>query len=244
MVRVKATVSYDGSKYYGFQIQNNDRSIQEEIQLALFKIHKEETSITGAGRTDKGVHALNQVFNFDTNLNMNEEQWKRALNTNLPADIYIKKIEFVDNEFHSRFRCLEKTYTYKLNVGEYNPLEKDYVYQLNRDVDLGKMNEAAKLFVGKHDFKYFCSNNEQEVKDFTKTIYSFEIIKKDNIVEFIVRGTGFLRYQVRMMVGTLIEIGLGRKDDSIILERLDKKEGTTTSYNAPSCGLYLTDIKY
>jgi len=244
MVNIKATVSYDGSKYNGWQIQNNARSVQEEIQLALFKIHKKEILITGSGRTDKGVHALNQTFNFKSDLVLSEEDWKRAINANLSSYVYIKKIEFVTDDFHSRYCCTGKTYSYYLNEGEYNPIKNDYIYQLNKKLDVKAMQEAANLFVGEHDFKFFCSNNENEVKDFVKTIFSFDIEEKDDVIKFTVKGTGFLRYQVRMMVGNLIEIGLHRKDLNIIKDRLDAKEGTTTCYNAPSCGLYLEEVRY
>ena len=244
LVRIKCTVAYDGSNYYGFQIQPNNPSIQEEIQLALFKIHKEKITIHASGRTDRGVHANNQVFHFDSSLSLTTDQWKKALNSNLPNDIYIKNVEVVSDEFHSRFSVRAKTYIYILNTNDFNPISKDYVYQYNRFLDINKMSCSAKLFVGTHDFRNFCSNSEDEVRDFIKTIESFDISINDGIITFKVTGSGFLRYMVRMMVGTLIEIGSGRKKDDIITSRLDNLINDTISYNAPSEGLYLDKIYY
>lgn len=244
MRNIKCICGYDGSKFNGWQIQNDFRSVQEEIELALFKIHKEKVSITGSGRTDKGVHAYGQVFNFKTNLTLSCEEWKRALNANMPYDVRIKSVEEVNEDFHSRFSCKCKTYQYLLNMNEFDPIKKDYIYQYGKKLNIEKMNNAAQLFVGEHDFEHFCSNSIEEVKSFIKTIYSFEITEDNGIVIFTVKGSGFLRYQVRMMVGNLIEIGALRKTDEIIVERLDKKEALTSMYNAPSNGLYLVEVNY
>ena len=241
---VKCIVSYDGSKFNGWQIQNDFRSVQEEIQLALFKMHKHEVSITGAGRTDKGVHALGQTFNFASELNLTLYEWKKALNHYLPDDIHIKEVEFVDENFHSRFSSKSKKYVYYLNTNEFDPIKKDYIYQYNRELDIKQMQEDAKLFVGHHDYMNFCANSIEEVKSFEKDIHSFDIKEEDGIISFEVIGSGFLRYQIRMMVGALIAIGSHKQTNSIILERLDKKEANTIMYNAPSVGLYLVEIIY
>ncbi len=244
MTRVKCVVSYDGSNFNGFQIQNEARTVQEEIQLALFKIHQEKVIIAATGRTDRGVHALGQVFHFDTFLTLSEDEWKKALNSNLPNDIHIISAEFVSDSFHSRFDAKGKIYAYYLNAGEYNPLQRQYVYQYNRPLNVEAMNSAAQLFVGTHNYLNFCSNKESEVKDFIKTINSFEVTIKDDIICFRTNGSGFLRYMVRMMVGNLIEIGARRKGVEIITSRLDSKQINTTSYNAPSEGLYLEKVEY
>lgn len=241
---IKCICSYDGSKFNGWQIQPDFRSVQEEIELALFKIHKHQVNITGAGRTDRGVHAKNQCFNFKTELDLEDYEWKRALNHYLPDDIHIVKVEFVEDCFHSRFSAKSKTYAYYLNTSEYNPIEKDYIYQYCKSLDIEKMESAAKLFIGNHDYMNFCSNSIDEVKFFEKEIYKFDIFQKDNLIIFKVSGSGFLRYQVRMMVGSLIAIGANKKTAEIITERLDKKEANTIMYNAPSCGLYLENIEY
>ncbi len=244
MSNIKCIVSYNGTNFSGWQVQNDKRSVEGEIELALFKICKEEISIIGSGRTDKGVHSYGQTFNFKSNIEMKEEQWLKALNTNLPYDIRITNVEFVDDNFHSRFSCKGKTYQYILNQGDFDPIYKDIVYQYGKKLDIDKMIHAANMFIGKHDFQYFCSNSIDEVKDFVKEIYSFNIKEENNLIYFSVAGSGFLRYQVRMMVGTLIEIGANRKDETIISERLDKKGATTTSFNAPSNGLYLLKVEY
>ena len=131
-----------------------------------------------------------------------------------------------------------------MNEGEFDPLKKDYIYQYGHKLDIEKMNKACKLFIGKHNFENFCSNSIDEVKSFEKEIYSFEILRDKNIIQFRVNGSGFLRYQVRMMIGSLIEIGSNKKDESIITSRLDKKGASTICYNAPSEGLYLDEVIY
>lgn len=242
--RIKCLVSYDGSNFNGFQIQKEGRSIQGEIQLALFKIHKERVPITGSGRTDKGVHAIAQVFHFDTPLNLNGDEWMRALNSLLPADIYIKEAEVIDSSFHARFDVKEKTYVYRLNLGDYNPLERNYVYQYNRYLDIDRMIEASKLFIGSNDYRNFCSNSETEVDDYIREVYEIEIDYKNDEVTFTFKGNGFMRYMVRMMVGTLIAIGAHKETKKYIEERINNKEHLVTTYNAPSEGLYLKEVKY
>ena len=244
MNNIKCVVSYNGTNYSGWQVQTNSNSIQEEIELALFKICKEKIKITGAGRTDSGVHSIGQTFNFKTNINMEPDKWKLALNSLLPLDIRITSSELVDEDFHSRFNAKGKIYRYLLNTNEFDPIHKDLIYQYTQKLDANKMQLASRLFLGKHDFRNFCSNSIEEVKDFTKEIEYFNIKDDNGLISFEVKGSGFLRYQVRMMVGTLIEIGSGKKDESIISSRLDKLEFNTTSYNAPSNGLYLMKVIY
>lgn len=244
MVRVKCIVSYDGSAFFGFQSQPNQRNVQDEIQACISQICKCDVSIIGSGRTDAGVHANGQVIIFDSELNLTEKQWKLAINRLLPDDIYIRDVNFVNNDFHPRFLAIEKTYCYKINVGEYNPLQRNYVYQLNKKLNIASMKEAAQLFIGEHNFQSFCSNENDETKSFVKKIFSVEITKKKDIISITIIGTGFLRYMVRMIVGTLLEIGKGKITNEYIINRLDQNERKIVSYKAPGCGLYLEEVRY
>ena len=243
-MRYKVTVGYDGSEFNGFQKQNDFRSVEEEINHALTKMHKYDIKIVGAGRTDKGVQALAQVFHFDSDLKITCDGLKKGMNALLPQDIYINDVEEVDENFHARFSAKEKTYEYKINIGEYNPLLVKYVYQLNRKLDLDKMKEASKLFIGEHDFYNFCGYQEDKIKNYTRIINSIEIDK--NADEIIVRitGNGFIRYMVRMIVAILIEIGLGNKGEEFIKKRLDSNIKQRSNYKVSGAGLYLVSIKY
>lgn len=244
MTNYKVIVSYNGVNFNGYQKQNGLRSVQGEIEKVLRQIHGYEIKSFGSGRTDKGVHALNQVFNFESNLNMQASNFEKAFNSLLPDDIYVKSVKKVKDDFHSRYSCVSKEYHYLINVGEYNPLQKDYVLQFNNELNIKEMIEASKLFLGKHDFKNFCASEEEKVKDYIRVIDKIDILKKGNIITFKLIGDGFLRYMVRMIVGILVEIGKGRKDQSFIKERLDKEELKRSNYKVSSCGLYLVKVNY
>lgn len=243
-MRFKVIVSYDGSSFNGFQRQVNYRSIQEELEKALTKMHKHKVEIAGAGRTDKGVHALGQVFHFDSDLNISPLGVKNGLNGLLDKDIYIKDVKLVNDNFHSRFSAKEKVYEYKINMGEYNPLEVNYVYQLNKQLDIEKMKDAANLFLGEHNFYNFCGYQEDKIKNYIRNIRNISIIKSGKYVKVRIRGNGFIRYMVRMIVAILIEIGLGKKDKSFIQERLDSSENKRSNYKVSGAGLYLVKIYY
>ena len=243
-MRFKVVVSYDGTNFNGFQRQKSYRSVEEELEKALAKMHKHDVRITGAGRTDKGVHATHQVFHFDSDLNIDSQGVKKGLNALLDNDIYINDVIEVDEDFHARFSAKEKTYLYKINVGEYNPIEANYVYQLNRDLNVDKMIKASKLFLGEHNFYNFCGYQEDKIKNYVRNITNLEIIKHENTVSISISGNGFIRYMVRMIVAILLEIGLARKDESFIKERLDSLEKKRSNYKVSGCGLYLVNIKY
>ena len=244
MRNFKVVVSYNGVNFNGYQKQNHLRSVQGEIEKVLSKIHHYEVKSFGAGRTDKYVHALGQVFNFESELNMGACEYEKAFNSLLPNDIYVKSVEEVPLSFHSRYSATGKEYHYILNEGEYNVLEKDYVFQLNKKLNLEKMKEASKLFLGEHDFRNFCACEEEKVKDYIRIINSIEIDRVDDKVSFIFKGNGFMRYMVRMIVAILIEIGKERKEVSFIKERLDVSELKRSNYKVDACGLYLVKVNY
>lgn len=242
-MRYLITFSYDGSKYKGYQKQPEVTTVQRQLESALTQLNNKEVLVSASGRTDAGVHALNQTAHFDLDINITSEKLKMALNSLLPDNIYVKKVEEVDSNFHARFNVKEKEYIYKINVGEYNPLEKDYVYQYNKELDIDKMKEAIKYFEGTHDFKSFTKNNDKK-DDFVRTIISTNIDIKDNIITISFRGTGFLRYMVRNMVGCLIEVGQLKKESTDVKVILEAKDRTKAGITARPEGLYLKEVSY
>jgi len=244
MKNFKVIVSYNGVNFNGYQKQNKLRSVQGEIEKVLSKIHHYDVKSFGAGRTDKGVHALGQVFNFESELDMSAKQFEKAFNSLLPDDIYVKSVEEVQMSFHSRYSSKSKEYHYLINTGDYNVLEKDYVLQLNKGLDIEKMIAASKIFVGKHDFRNFCASEEEKVKDYIRIIESIDISNDNDKILFVFKGNGFLRYMVRMIVGILLEIGKGRKDESFIKDRLDSDNLNRSNYKVDACGLYLVKVNY
>ena len=242
MVRIKCKVSYDGSKFYSFQVQNKERTIQGEIQKALKNICQSEVIIHASGRTDAKVHAKAQIFHFDTTKQMPSNKWKMAMNPFLPNDIHILECEEVDENFHSRYSAVQKEYRYYLSTNEYSPFETNYIYQYNRSLDLQLMQEAAKLFIGKHDFASYCSYDQYG--NTIRTIYKFEVNEKNGIVEFIVRGDGFRRYMVRHLVGALIQIGAHRFTINQAKARLESCGKEHILFKAKPQGLYLYQVDY
>ena len=242
-MRYLVKVSYDGTRYGGWQIQPDAISIEEEIEKVLSKLLNTRVKIYGSGRTDAGVHAHGQTFHFDSPKELNIDKFRYSFNCLMPADIYALYIEKKSDDFHARYDAKSKRYNYLINIGEYDPFLDHHVYQLGRALDIDKMKGASKKFVGEHNFQNFTSKDEDQ-SNFVRNIYSIDISKDKNIIKLSFVGSGFMKYMVRMIVGTLIEIGLGRLDSSYIDENLDKNERKVTSYKAPSEGLYLEEVTY
>lgn len=242
MVRVKCIVSYDGSKFYGFQIQNKLRTVQGEIQKALKKICEEEVTIHASGRTDAKVHGNKQVFHFDTSRQMSEKQWKRAINHFLPNDIYILDSLFVSEDFHSRYSATKKEYHYLLSTNEYSPFETNYIYQYGRPLDLELMKDAASIFIGEHDFASFCSYDQYG--NTIRELYKILIEDNNGIITFTIVGNGFRRYMVRHIVGGLIQVGAKRITKKRLQELLDSKGKEKCLFKAKPQGLYLYEVFY
>jgi tRNA pseudouridine38-40 synthase len=241
--RIMCIVKYDGSKFFGYQIQPKGRTVQQEIERVLKKICKQEITTHAAGRTDSGVHALGQVFHFDSPLNMAPESYKRAFNSMLPKDIYIVDSKEIDNEFHSRFHAKKKEYQYRLSTNEHDPLTCDYVYYHRMPLNIEKMQEAIKYFLGTHDFTSFTANMENIDKQ--RTIYVAEI-NEYPIGEYFFRfiGSGFMKYMVRIMVGTLILVGRGKIKPEEIPMIIAAKERNFAGPTAKPEGLYLHSVQY
>lgn len=242
MIRLKCTVQYDGSNFFGYQIQPGMRSVQGCIQDVLTKICNEDIIIHSSGRTDALVHGIGQVFHFDTNRIIEISKWKRAINHYLPEDIYILDIVEVDGDFHSRYSAVKKEYHYKLSMNDYNSFNRNYVYQLNRQLDLNKVITASNIFIGEHDFASFCSYDQYG--NTIRTIYSFEIISNEGFITFKIIGNGFRRYMVRHLVGGLIQVGLNRISIEQLKIMLDSKGKIKCLHKAKPQGLYLYKVYY
>lgn len=246
-MRFLITFSYDGSKYNGYQKQPNGLTIQDKLEEALTSINNgKSVTVNASGRTDAGVHAINQKAHFDLDTKIGNSNLKRALNSLLPNDIYVKDVILVDNDFHARFDVKAKEYVYKINMGEYDPIFKDYIYQYNKRLDVVEMERALKYIEGTHDFKSFTSGDD--VRDnYVRTIIQANLIrdlKNVNMITISFLGTGFMRYMVRNLVGTLIQIGEGKYKSTDIIDILEARDRRKAGICAEACGLYLKDVFY
>ncbi len=243
-MRYKITFSYDGTLFHGYQKQIGYRSVEECFEKTLYDINNHtETKIFSSGRTDRGVHAIGQVAHFDLNIEITLYKLKCALNSLLPDDIHVNEVEIADDSFHARFLVKSKKYVYYLNVGEYNPLLRNYVYQFNHELDVDKMDLAIKDFIGVHNFKNFVSDDC--VKDnYEREIYEAYIERERDIIKFVFVGNGFMKYQVRNMVGTLIKIGKGKIDSDAIKKIFEDDKNKKLIMTAKSEGLYLEEVRY
>lgn len=240
----KATVAYDGWNYAGWQKQENALGIQEVIEKALYVINKRETNITASGRTDAQVHAWGQVFHFCPNENIQPENYVQALNTLLPKDIRIQKIEKVPDDFHARFSVKSKCYEFICTYDAYDPFSYRYKQYVEKALDIHKMKEASQYLLGEHDFTSFSSSRIDPRKSRIKTISNITIYKKQQDIYTCFESNGFLRYQVRMMMGTLIEVGKHHIPAEKVKEILDAKDKMACRYNAKPYGLYLMKVNY
>ncbi|WP_186576140.1 tRNA pseudouridine(38-40) synthase TruA [Aquibacillus kalidii] len=245
MNRIRAVISYDGTNFSGYQIQPNGRTVQEEIEKALVKIHKGlVVRVVASGRTDAKVHAKGQVVHFDSHLNIPNENWKRALNALMPEDIYVKEAFLVDQQFHARFDVVEKEYRYIIHTAEKDIFLRNYVYAIHESLNIQAMSDACQYVVGEHDFTSFCAANTNVKGDKIRTIYHATCTEVGDKVTFTFKGSGFLYNMVRILVGTMIEVGrekLSPQDMVNIIEAKDRKKAGKT---APPQGLYLWNVVY
>ncbi|SHG95316.1 tRNA pseudouridine(38-40) synthase TruA [Tepidibacter thalassicus] len=245
MRNIKLTIQYDGSRYKGWQrLGHTDMTIQSKIESVLSKMTNENIEIIGSGRTDVGVHAIKQVANFKTNSNMSTLQMKEYLYRYLPEDIVITNVDEVEERFHSRYNVVSKKYMYKIYNNEYhNPFLRKYTVHIPKKLDLELMKKASSFLIGEHDFTSFRSSKSKK-KSNIRIIYSIEIIKKDKLIEIIVHGNGFLYNMVRIIVGTLIEVGLKNIQPEYVNHILLSKDRKLAGPTAPAKGLYLLEVKY
>lgn len=236
--------SYDGTGFSGYQKQPGERTVEGMLENALYNINNHtETRIFSSGRTDRGVHALGQVAHFDIDVNITLYKLKCALNSLLPEDIHVLSTEIVDKNFHARYNAISKTYIYKINVGEYSPIDRNRVYQYCKDLNFDNMRLAINDFLGEHDFKPFVS--EEAIKSsYVRTIYSVDMKKEGDIITISFTGNGFMKYQVRNMVGVLIKIGSGKLTTDSVKNILNGTMDKSKIITAKGSGLYLKEVVY
>ena len=236
-------VSYIGTMYAGWQRQDNALSIQEVIETAIEQICGKKTEIFASGRTDAGVHAYEQCFSAKLDFKP-IEQLPLAINSKLPSDIRILWAKKVDDNFHARFSAHKKTYLYRVRVGDIeSPFDAFMTTYIKHNLNYNAMLKASKYLIGEHDFQSFCSAHTT-TKDYIRTIYSLNIVRNDNIFEFEICGNGFLYNMVRIIVGTLIEVGKNKLKPEDVLQILEKKDRKFAGKTMPAKALILKKVEY
>lgn len=237
-------ISYNGSKYHGFQVQTNAITVEEVVQDAIERIIGVREDIIGCSRTDTGVHANSYFFNMLTESPISCERFLHAMNAHLPSDIAVLSCKEVSPDFHARYHAKEKEYIYKiLNSAIKNPFMDDLLFQYKYELDLEKLNVAAAAFVGTHDFNAFCTKDSKK-RSTVRTIYEATLYREGDMVYFKVRGNGFLYNMVRIMVGTLLRVAQGKISEHEIPEIIESLDRRRAGVTAPPCGLYLNRVIY
>ncbi|MFK3939330.1 tRNA pseudouridine(38-40) synthase TruA [Alkalihalobacillus sp. NPDC078783] len=243
MQRIACKVEYIGTSFAGYQVQPNGRTVQEELERALTKLHRgTQVKVVASGRTDAGVHAVGQVIHFDSPMRIPGDRWSKALNPLLPADIRIAASQHVPESFHARFTTTGKQYRYKV-------ITREDVFMRNRatyvpvPLDLNAMREAAEQIVGTYDFSSFCAANTS-VQDKVRSVTRCEIIQSGRELEFILEGNGFLYNMVRIAVGTLLEVGEGKRSSADMEGIIAAKDRNAAGKTASADGLYLWSVTY
>lgn len=246
MYKLKCTIQYDGSGFSGYQRQPQQRTVQGEIEKALTYISRGQTIETHcSGRTDAGVHAIGQVFHFETDLKIPIKQWKFVFNNALPEDIYMVKVEETSNDFHARYCATEKEYRYYiLNESIPNVFKRNYVHQYTHTLDREAMRRACAYFVGKHDFTTFSSAKSTVKGSKVRELRSLELKEDGNVIELIFKGNGFLYHMVRIISGVILDIGRGKYQPEDIPELFEQKNRSAVGRTLSSTGLYLWNVAY
>ena len=239
------TISYDGSKYHGWQIQHNAITVQEVFQNALYAVIGDKPDIKACSRTDSGVHA--EMFCISTKIShpIPAIRLKAALNSHLPDSVVVLDAKEVPLDFHARYNAKGKRYIYRvLNRPERDPFYIGRALHYRYSLDAELLNKASKAYIGTHDFTSFCTLDKREKGDFVRTIYDFSVTRKGDIVEFTVEGNGFLYNMVRIMVGTLLSINEGKLASDSISDIIKAESRDSAGPTAPPQGLYLNEVFY
>lgn len=241
----KLTIAYDGKAYDGWQKQGNThKTIQEKLETLLSRIEERPIEIQGAGRTDAGVHAKGQVCSVTLFKTWDENILRDKMNEYLPMDIVVLDVECVDARFHARLSATAKTYKYRINNSSVrNVFERNYVYDVKEKLDIDKMKEAAKYLIGTHDFKSFCANKHMK-KSTVRIIYDIAITCENGEIIITYYGNGFLYNMVRIITGTLIEVGRGERKPDSMEEIIDSRNRQNAGFTAPPNGLILWSVEY
>ncbi len=247
MRNLKLTIEYNGANFSGWQKQNGKRTVQGELETAFAKLcpNENEIVVEGSGRTDSGVHALGQVASVKIENPIPTSKCKEVLNSLLPKDIRIKKVENAKDDFHARFSAKKKTYRYLVKLGEdVSAFEGDFVAVYSyKDVDIETMKSASKVLIGKHDFQAFCSA-DTSVTNFEREIYDIKIEQNKKMVVFEITGNGFLYNMVRIVAGTLLDFGRKRLSANDMTKIIESKDRRLAGQTMPACGLYLKKVEY
>ncbi|PSL42556.1 tRNA pseudouridine38-40 synthase [Salsuginibacillus halophilus] len=250
MARIKATVAYDGTHFSGWQVQPLEkaptgRTIQQVVEEALTRFHKgREVKVSAAGRTDAGVHAYGQVIHFDTDISMPAEKWPEALLGHLPPDVQFVQAEYAADDFNAREQATGKEYRYRvLRRRQRDVFRRNYTYHLYGPLDIVAMREAAATLTGTHDYTSFCGTNTAIINK-VRTIQEIELAESEDELEFIYRGTGFLYHMVRIMTGTILDIGSGKIQAGTAGDILAAKDRRRAGKTVPGHGLYLHRVDY
>jgi len=242
---IKLVIEYDGSNYAGWQAQKNGAGVQEAVERAIFRVTGERLRIAASGRTDAGVHALGQVATFRTESAIPAGKFAAALNAHLPADVAVLSSEEVPAGFHARKSVKSKTYRYRiLNRPARPALDRGKVYHLVPKLDIEAMKRAARLLVGRHDFRAFTPVAAVKPGGYEREVFSLEVHRRGDRVDIEVSGSGFLYNMVRCIAGTLIEVGRGRRPPEDVKAVLDSRDRRKCGPTAPACGLCLVRVEY
>lgn len=244
MKRVKLVVAYDGTNYHGWQVQDNGITIEEVLNRTISELVQEDIKVIGASRTDAGVHACGNVAVFDTESRIPGDKFSFALNQRLPEDIRIQESCEVDEDFHPRYADTVKTYEYNILNRRFElPSKRLYAAFCYYPMDIERMNQAAAYLVGEHDFKSFCSAGAQ-VQTTVRTIYAVNVTKEDDMVHIRITGNGFLYNMVRIIAGTLMQVGTGLMEPERVKEILEARDRSKAGPTAVAKGLTLVEIRY
>lgn len=240
----KMLLSYDGSRYYGWEHQPNADTVQGRLEQAFFAVYGEIPDINGAGRTDAGVHAKGMTANVWLDTEYTPETLRRLLNENLPEDIAVLEVKTASDKFHARYSAVGKTYRYTCHCGDYKAVfDRRYVYELAQVPNTADMKEAAKLLTGKHDYASFC----RKAACYPSTVRVVDVIaveEENGYITFTFHGTGFLRNMVRILVGTLLDVGFGKISVEEAERILYAKDRKLAGFTVPPCGLCLMKVDY
>lgn len=244
MRNIKLTIEYDGREYHGWQKQPNRLNIQGEIEQAIQKVTGKTVELIGSGRTDAGVHAFGQVANFKIDSDFPIEKMAVAINSQLKRSIRIQKAEEVEESFHSRYHCHQKTYAYIIDNSEQgSAIYRNLTYHIPQPLDLEAMQKAATFLKGEHDFTSFKSSGTSS-KSSVRTIYEAKVLKEQERIVIMLTGNGFLYNMVRIIAGTLVEVGLGSKQPEEIQNIILQKNRQLAGKTLPAHGLYLMKVEY
>ena len=241
----KMLLAFDGTRYFGWERQQNtDMTIQGKLESVLEKMTGAPVELIGCGRTDAGVHAKGMVANAKLETEMSPQEICAYMNHYLPEDISVREVSIASERFHSRYNATGKTYCYTCYVGEYNPVfDRKYVYAIEQQLDIERMRKAAEYLMGEHDFASFCANKKMK-KSTVRIVDKIDIARKGEYLYLTFHGNGFLHHMVRILTGTLFEVGLGKRTPESMSELLEAKNRALAGVTAPAQGLCLVKVDY